>query len=596
MKNKIIDIAKTFSNKLFQKFFASWFIAAAFTVLPLNSPPTLQFVGQVNAVLFIIIMLSVFSVLSVADSYYKNRGVPEKAMCAGILIFFCILLTKSSSMYLFLGAALFFTLAMVRLKNEENLKEKDLSKKLTLIFSVGIAVICTYIVLAIAYCRYKAYAAPNFDFGIFCNMYYNIKRGFSPVTTCERDKLLSHFAVHMSPALYILFPIYLIFPFPATINICQVLAIYSGIIPFLLIAKKYNLNNKVIVLLSAVYAASPILAGGTLFDFHENCLLVPFLMWTFYFYEKNKTVPFFIFAALTLLVKEDAFIYICVFAAYIIVSKKEYIRGAIMIVFSVMYFVFACRLLINYGTGIMAGRFDAMINNGDGLLGIIKTVLFNPGYSTETMLSTKDDTADKLFYVIKMMFPLALMPFMTKKSSRLILILPICLNLFTHYAYQYDIMFQYSFGICTLLLYAALINTADLKESEQKFTSGLSAGLAVMLFFMIIIPKYGNYVNNYKDNKETYEKMDAILDEIPKDKSVSASTFLIPRLSDRKEIYEAYYHGAYDTDYLIIDVRPGYAAESLGIAAKYEDNGYVLAENYSDMIMIYTSPEMQKNN
>ena len=52
--------------------------------------------------------------------------------------------------------------------------------------------------------RYKTFASPNFDFGIWCNMFYNMKETGLAMVTCERDTLLSHFAVHVSPVYYLL--------------------------------------------------------------------------------------------------------------------------------------------------------------------------------------------------------------------------------------------------------------------------------------------------------------------------------------------------------------------------------------------------------
>lgn len=63
--------------------------------------------------------------------------------------------------------------------------------------------------------RYLGYLAPNFDFGVFTQMFHNMRESFLPMTTCERNGLLSHFAVHISPVFYLLLPFYALFPSPA---------------------------------------------------------------------------------------------------------------------------------------------------------------------------------------------------------------------------------------------------------------------------------------------------------------------------------------------------------------------------------------------
>lgn len=41
------------------------------------------------------------------------------------------------------------------------------------------------------------------------------------MTTCERDRVLSHFAVHVSPIYYLFLPFYALFPSPVTLEVLQ---------------------------------------------------------------------------------------------------------------------------------------------------------------------------------------------------------------------------------------------------------------------------------------------------------------------------------------------------------------------------------------
>ena len=59
--------------------------------------------------------------------------------------------------------------------------------------------------------RVLTYRAPTFDFGIFSQMFHQMRTTGLPVTTVERDGPLSHFAVHVSPIYYLLLPFYCIY-------------------------------------------------------------------------------------------------------------------------------------------------------------------------------------------------------------------------------------------------------------------------------------------------------------------------------------------------------------------------------------------------
>ncbi len=54
--------------------------------------------------------------------------------------------------------------------------------------------------------RYNNYASPNYDFGIFCNMFSSMVRDFTQTVSCERDAIIQHFAVHFSPIYYLMLP------------------------------------------------------------------------------------------------------------------------------------------------------------------------------------------------------------------------------------------------------------------------------------------------------------------------------------------------------------------------------------------------------
>ena len=111
----------------------------------------------------------------------------------------------------------------------------------------------------------------------------------------------------------------------------------------------------------------------------------------------------------------------------------------------------------------------------------------------------------------------------------------------------------------------------------------LPVALVLLLFAMLVCGNYGYYSDRYKDNAEHYEKLDSALEEyIPDGTSVACTTFLLPHIADRNEIYEVKYHkekGKYktDVDYVAFDMR--YASENVEIIEYYTKNGY--SECYS---------------
>ena len=118
--------------------------------------------------------------------------------------------------------------------------------------------------------RYRLNYSPAYDFGIFSQMYYYLDKCLQPLTTVERDGLLSHFAVHLSPIFYALLPFYKLVPRPETLLVLQALLVISGLIPLCLLARALKCTRPQILCFGLVYCAYPAFMGGCFYDFHDD--------------------------------------------------------------------------------------------------------------------------------------------------------------------------------------------------------------------------------------------------------------------------------------------------------------------------------------
>lgn len=448
--------------------------------------------------------------------------------------------------------------------------------------------IFTCTMIAVTTClRYLTFTSPNFDFGLFCNMFHYMKETGLPFVTCERDQFLSHFAVHISPIYYLLLPFYWLFPSPMTLQIGQAVIVASGVIPVWLLARHFKLSGKIQMVLALLYALNPAITNGCFYDIHENCFLLPLLLWMFYFFEREKYLPMYLFAFGVLMVKEDAAMYIIIFALYVLLSRKKYFHGVILAVGALVYFGLATWLLETYGTGVMTNRFDNLIfNKEDGLLGAVKTALFNPGYLLTQLFTTGSNSGwDKFVYFMQMLLPVGMLPFCTGKPSRWLLITPILMNLLTNYVYQYNINFQYNFGICAFLFYAMLVNLPDLQKPARSTLLTIAAVVCCCLYITIIVPRVTGYVQKYEAGKDTYQRMEEILDTIPEDASLNITSELLAHVADRKEIYATNFHGNKpDVDYVVLDKR--YEDRWSSYYTAYLNHGYTIHQNHDNLILI----------
>lgn len=579
------------------RLFAAWF-AFASLILLLNGEDfiSLSYAQDIFLGVLLLGILGFFALFSCLAFFCKDLPVDSWVLL--LFSFACCCYwsvaceNKENAFLTVLAVIVVFSMVVVTFirQNQPLLSSLSLGKRSTA-FLVGVfGVISCGIIIVITVLRYRTFSSPNFDFGLFCNMFHNMKETGLPYVTSERDQLLSHFAIHISPIYYLLLPFYFVFPYPETLQVGQAIVLAAGIVPTVLLAKHFGLSNKLTVFVAGLYAFYPALSAGCFYDLHENCFLPVCLLFTFYFFEKKKYLPMYVSAALVLMVKEDAAIYLLVFAVFILLSEKNVLHGSILAVLSLGYFFLATYLLREFGEGVMTGRFQNLILDKEtGLFGAIKTVLLNPGYALAQLFTTSKNTWEKVAYVLQMLLPLGFLPFCTKKPSRWLLLAPILINLLSYYVYQYDIGFQYHFGITAFLVYATLKNLPELTPPTKRTLLGIAAAACCCLYLTTVIPTQHYYVDRYVKNRDSYQRMEAFLDTVPEDASVCCSSFLLAHLADRDEIYEARYHkNAPDVDYVVLDVRH---PESEAIKNAYLQQGYTYHSHCEDLILVLQAPD-----
>ncbi len=536
---------------------ACFLMSLFFLVVKEGDNLTLSYVDAISLPFFVGGMIVIIAILSAIAFKVKNTRKFDVLTVLAVSVLYAVgVLKNATGPYVSAGIALLFIIVLRFFveKYEKQFLEFEITKKQVLIVGAAVACIWVVLMLIIGILRYVCYASPNFDMGIFSQMFYYMKKTFAPITTCERYKELSHFAVHVSPALYVFLPIYFIFPSPVMLVVIQVLFLISGVIPLYKICKNHKLSNYITLGILIATICYPALAGGCFYDFHENMMLFPCLLWLFYFMEKKKTVWFWVFVAFTLLIKEDAAFYVACIGLYMILGRKEYKKGGITFGVSLVWFFLAIVYLKIYGDGLMTGRYaNYLSNQDDSFFMIFATILKDPAYALGQIF-----TKEKMEYFLWILVPILALPAVTKKPSEYILLIPTLLvNLLTSYQYQFSIFFQYSFGTMAMLFY---IVTLEIGRCEYKKAKKVVTYMTIASLFMgcNLYRTAKMYVKDYYMAKhDTFEVVDSALKDIPEDASVEATTFLIPKLSQRKVVYQ--YQDAWKTedkkcDYLVIDL------------------------------------------
>lgn len=474
--------------------------------------------------------------------------------------------------------------------------EKHLKVILGFIFVVQLTVLMTTMVA-----KAKIFETPTFDMGIFTQMFHNMAKGLGPVTTLERDRLLSHFSVHFSPIHYALLPIFSLFPRTETLEISQILVVASGVIPTYLITKKLALSPTLQKLWMILYLIMPSLTTGHLYDYHENCFLAPTLLWLFYAMLTENRLLIVVFTILTLIVKEDAAIYVISLGLFFILQsvftlnkKTKVFIGVTSILLPTIYFIMVIHYLETVGTGAMTSRFsNFMIGDQEGLKYAVINALKNPVFTISSIFTYK-----KIIYLVTLLGSLGFLPLLQKHLIHYLLLLPlVVINLLSDWPYQADLFKQYHYGSSALIFLLAMIaffhlrsvvQAANLKWAKQLLIFGLVTSMCLQV--QLILPKLDKW-QVYQDNQDHYDAIAQTLANIPQEASVLSFSNYTSALSHHTELYDIFYHqkGEVDPkiDYVVFEhVLMNGGSKEAEVVNKYMAANYVKSDLSSEFILI----------
>ena len=389
--------------------------------------------------------------------------------------------------------------------------------------------------------RHYTFQTQTWDLAAFEQSFYNTIRGQFMFNNFEST---SHFAVHFSPILLLLVPLYALWQSPYNLLIIQSLALALAALPLYLWTKKL-INQKWAATIALLYLVYPSIHWINLFDFHAVPFAIPLIFSAFYFLEIDNKKMAILFLVLTALVEENMIVAVFFIGLYWFLTKNKKFGAGIALA-SLLYFIVVAKLIMPaFGGGIV--RLDRYAQFGSTASEIIINVISKPSLTLTTIL-----TGSKGLYLIKILLPVMFLPLFAGAS--LILLLPgLLINLLTTFELQFVNFYQYD----SILVPFIFIGTAlGLKWLTGKRLPDQKLTVLILLFAAI-----GFFWNspispiNFPLNKFTYPRSESfrqILKLIPADVSVAAHTNLVPHLTHRSNIYLT---GAEPllADYVIID-------------------------------------------
>ena len=471
------------------------------------------------------------------------------------------------------------------------------------VFSI-VTLYVVYLSIVFIY-KVKTFDGSTFDIGLFSQMFHRMSTDLSAITTLERDRVLSHFAVHISPIFYLMLPFYKLFPHVETLEVLQIWVVFSAVIPLRLLLSKLSLSKLANILTVLWFVLLPVLTTAGGYHLHENCFLVPLIFWVFYFIVNEKKWGILVSTILLLLVKEDAFIYVISIGMYFLSQKRFNLTGKTKqwlilteFLLPLLYFTLALLILSTFGEGGMVSRFDAfLLKDENGILAVFKNLVLHPSFAISHLFMAK-----KLGYLFLMLAPMCFLPLLQRNWSTYFLAIPlVVINLLPDWPYQYDIGFQYSYGSGALLFIMALLALEDLKEhkliKEKMVISVIFVGIIFSgTFLHRLTHAWSSNITYYQQNKDKYDAIRYGLEILPEDASIVAEGGYTPALRKHQALYDIFYHNQRKADpsidYIVIPrEQKGKNDVYDSVIASYETLGYKESKYATKELFILEKPE-----
>jgi uncharacterized membrane protein len=478
--------------------------------------------------------------------------------------------------------------------SEEKIMEKMIEKRSTgfqerprFKQAVILAVIFFSVILLLSLHRYYSFFA-TYDQGLFNQLFWNSVRGqwfqsslsssisgASLIDGAVPEAFYNHLGQHFVIDFLLWLPLYALFPTNVTLIVLQVVLITAAGLVLYALARQY-LSPSLSVMITASYYGAIAIIAPTLSNFYELCQ-IPLLMFSLFLaLEQRRWWLFWLMVALVLGVREEAGIILFGVGFYLILSRRHVRTGLLLCLVSFSYVVFVTNVIMplfsrDNSKLYLAIYFKQFVHsNSPTTLEVLWGILTHP---KELLLSLLTPFPDRLGYFLGQCLPLAWIPALSG-AAWAIVSFPLIPILLQQNDAALNLNVRYAWTIAPGLFYGAILwwhqHPRFFQRRFQRFWIG-----CIIASMLLVIPLSNNFAFYFLLPDSTHPwrfytplvgqwqhaaVVQSMLQSIPPDASVSATTFLIPELSNRRnvvrlpEIQLKTAQGVTKVDYVIADL------------------------------------------
>lgn len=460
------------------------------------------------------------------------------------------------------------------------------------------------VLVSVGAARHFSFSSSGIDMGVTDQAVWNTTRG--NVLFSSMDGNINHLGAHFEPVLFLIAPLYLIWPDIMVLIVIQALALSLAVFPLYFIARERLTRRCLIFAFIVAYLLSRPLRGVGFFDFHTDCFFVPLIFAVFYSLIKGRNGLAVLGMFFMLLCKENSAFLIAGFGAYIFMALRKFRPGLLVFSLGLAFWFLITGVVMPRFAHTSHYAFLSVLPFGETYAENIRAVLNKPALLGEIFLG-----GGRPQYYLKMFCPLGFLSFLSWQGL-VLLFFPLMQHLAVgiNKASVLDVMSHYSAHTLPFVFISAVYGAGNLIDflvkrnvSEKRSAAWISA--VIILLSLAYFGKTDGYrfmkfINGARELKAG--DIRARLAVIPEQASVSAAHYLIPHLSHRKYTY--IWNGmddfAFDTGYVVFHPRLSYRAhegrEISEMLSGLNAAGYkIISSLPEDGFYIFFNPGMDKS-
>lgn len=363
----------------------------------------------------------------------------------------------------------------------------------------------------------------------------------------------SWLGVHFSPILYVISPIYLLFPHIEIFPFLQSFLLAAAAIPIFFTARIIIKSDWYALIIAILYLINPFVINAQIWDFHEIAfapLIISFILWSI---VAKRPLYFVMFCSILLLIKEHYGL--AVFGSGLLWAWRwrEYRFGIIVSIFGLLSFFLVIMVIMPNINPTGAAAMMSAHSSIDHF-----SWIFSPLQNIDLLLFRLYESALYILLIISLLLFQPIFSFMWLLPA----LADFVVNSLSNNSMLRDPFSYHSAAIIPVLLiaYADSITKRYKDDTTSSKSHMLIATSVIVIVFSYALSSLPYFPNNlwefssprFARAQKDQESIDKVNEIIGKDSSVTAQCNLLPHITIRKLLY-LFPNNISESEYILIN-------------------------------------------